>query len=366
MDAVTRREFLTRTLVAGAGATLLSTLTDSEARSSDDNDDVDPGFIAGQVLKISPNGQVIAVDREDRIHLMQLRSSTRIWKRGLWDQVRLQVGDCVYARGTLAPSGILAVDTVWVSIASLSGAVARVSPDRVDLEFVDSARRTVVISDFTVISVAPGHVEQGTAHSLAVGDSVYLVGFADASGEFVATRVFKNVPDITPSTEETVVETTISEIGNLAQCTDTWKGLASFFCCGTAASGCGYSCPCSSRDPCPPWCQNYNCQSDRLHMAWQKVDEGSRSCRAPCDCNCPSSLAILACGTTVTVTNPCRNMSTSASIRDCGPTQRCVSPQGCHGRTTVKFDLTPCTFTAIGGNLADGFVECNVSYTHPC
>lgn len=56
----------------------------------------------------------------------------------------------------------------------------------------------------------------------------------------------------------------------------------------------------------------------------------------------------------------------TAYIQDCGPTQTCRSAFGCKSYVTHKFDLTPCTFTAIGGDLSAGYVDCNVTWVHPC
>ena len=98
----------------------------------------------------------------------------------------------------------------------------------------------------------------------------------------------------------------------------------------------------------------------------QKTDYDSLTCAAPCDCNCPTDLQELTCGTGVTVANPCTLQSVTAYIQDCGPTQTCRSAFGCKSYVTHKFDLTPCTFTAIGGDLSAGYVDCNVTWVHPC
>lgn len=51
---------------------------------------------------------------------------------------------------------------------------------------------------------------------------------------------------------------------------------------------------------------------------------------------------------------PEKNSTCSDSCLPPGATN---APLGCNGYVCVKFDLTACTFTSIGGNLAAGFLD---------
>jgi hypothetical protein len=129
------------------------------------------------------------------------------------------------------------------------------------------------------------------------------------------------------------------------------QGNASWFCCGNV-SGCG-QCGSSGGGYCS------GCRSDAQHMAWPLVS----SCTAPCvGCCLPGDFPRYGCDTRFYCENACSGWTTIVTIKDCGPNPRCRST-GCQSYDSVRFDLTPCAFSAIHGDFALG--HANVWFSAP-
>jgi hypothetical protein len=62
------------------------------------------------------------------------------------------------------------------------------------------------------------------------------------------------------------------------------------------------------------------------------------------------------------IRNPCIGTIVTVRIRDCGPTIRCVSDHCNYNH--VKYDLTPCGFTATGKDLSAGLQGIQATDVH--
>jgi hypothetical protein len=94
-------------------------------------------------------------------------------------------------------------------------------------------------------------------------------------------------------------------------------------------------------------------------MAWPQVS----GCGPYCDgCCLEEGYPRYGCGTGFTIENPCSGRSAFVQIADCGPTVRCRNT-GCLGFDSVRFDLTPCAFSGVGGSFDVG--HCNLYVSAP-
>src|SRR5207244_11465426 len=108
------------------------------------------------------------------------------------------------------------------------------------------------------------------------------------------------------------------------------------------------------------------CHSYNHLMAWKNISGPSGSCNAICGDCCDTTMRQFACGTNGSLTNVCQSKSDVATVVDCGPNISCIGPYGCGNRTVVKFDLTPCSFAALGGSFTDGQVTCDATFYIQC
>jgi hypothetical protein len=186
--------------------------------------------------------------------------------------------------------------------------------------------------------------------ALPPGTPLRVVGFENpATREIAATLVASGVRG-KPSAAESQPLSTAS--GNI------YYGVASWQCCG-GVNGCGAQCCGCSPQRCCPVPSSHGacgtCRTDQHGIAWPYLTTG---CTAPCS-SCCVPLDRLGCGHYVTVTNMCnlQKGSWAVPINDCGPNIHCVAATRCKGYQVVKWDLTACTFTALGGSLSAGFID---------
>lgn len=368
MDQQTRRAFLGRALLAGAGATILRPISNQDFASArglgGEVEEVDPTFAAGRVMEIT-GPDALVLNPDGLLQRLHVGSSFRLWKQGVWDQQRLAPGDCIYARGELLSEGILDALQAWVSIQSFRGEILESSTDGFRVAIDKGNTLDLHTIESTEVQLTDGDFALGTPESLRAGDVVQIVGFEDPlSGVITPTRVLLlSSPAVTPSFvgDDLIDPPAPDDDESLPQCPYTYKGLTTWFCCG-GVTGCGAGNRCpgnTSGGSCG------GCRSDRQHMAWPKLKNG---CGPFCDTSCAQcigNMPRLACGKSVTIKNPCNGNSTVAHVKDCGPTVHCQSQTGCNDYTKVKFDLTPCAFSQLG-NLDTGVISCHATVNLPC
>jgi hypothetical protein len=366
MRSYTRRKLLSHALLAGAGATVVGSLApeDAAADLKEAPGAPDPGFLAGQIATIKSNGLVTVIDEDGRPRAAQLGAQSLVWKRAAWGLDPLARGDCIYASGALAADGIFGVDQIWVGIENVYGIVRDRTPG---LLLLDIGGRDVEIAVIarTETQTPSGGFAKGPAASPPIGAAVQVIGFHGGPGVFTASSVWLlDQNESLSAIEQTPITGSPAQVGPLILCPTTWKGLASYFCCGTNGNACGWNCTNAG----PPWCTNQTCTSAGHYMAWKNIAQGSsRACNAACGNCCDSTLSQVQCGTTGHLYNPCQGKSDTAAIVDCGPNMSCLGTGfGCDNRKAIKFDLTPCSFVTLGGSLSAGHVTCDVTIYFQC
>lgn len=356
MTSISRRTFLGNAALAGVGTTVFGPLSaasgQEEAGTGGPISDIDPGFVAGNVVAIGPAGEITVRDPDAALRVLRIDNLSHIWKEAQWNVESLSIGDCIYARGELGSDGILSVERLWANIGSLAGSVKTVTPDELVLTLDSGEEHSTRVIDLTEVQAPSGAFVVGDVSGLGVGTDVQLIEFVDPqSGASTSSRVLLlsgvDGVSVAASDEDRKL---LDRVG-----LESERGLTSWFCCGNVG-GCGSGCGASGGGQCG------GCRSDRNHMAWPKTKNGTSKC-GPFIGNCDFSsvMARLKCDSDVSLLNPCHNKSVNVKVKDCGPTMRCVSPTGCKDRQKVKFDLTPCAFSAIG-DLAAGLNTVNATY----
>lgn len=367
--AYTRREMLGKALLAGAGASVLGPTFESAvaATFADDAEKPDPHFLGGQVASLRSSGALTVMDADGRSRGARLSAESQTWKRGTWGADELEPGDCVYATGALGSDGVFGIDRVWVAIETFGARLRGVDASRLILDR-DGRQVEARIIDQTEVRRGVQRLSN-PSKAFRSGDVIDVVGFYEReTGAFTASRIWLSdaKASAAPGHDElhpVVGEPIESPDETLVLCPYTWRGLATFFCCGNV-SGCGYSCGSSGQGYCYP---SQTCRSYNHQMAWQYVwQSGANPCQASCQSCCSSVFDIVECGTVGHLWNPCQSLSDNATIVDCGPNMRCTSAFGCLSRSTIMFDLTPCAFAAIGGSFSSGMVTCDTTVYLVC
>lgn len=358
MNKYTRRELLKAALLGGVGATMYAP-REAVAQSSAEGlypDEYDPGFVWGRVVSVGADGDLTVVNPDDQLQPLRLHSLSQTWKVARWNQDPIAQEDCIYARGERTDDGVLYVDKLWANISTVRGKMTAVSPDSVTITTDDGRVVQLAVIGRTEIKHPDRSTVNGTTADLLPGQDVYAVFFyAPANGEYTASllvNLLADAPVLIPEGDAgAAVE---GDVGTLAVY-QRREGVATWFCCG-GVGGCGSGCGGgTSGGSCG------NCRSDRRQMAWQELENG---CTASCfSCCRPSDWPRLRCGQQVKITHPCKGISIEPRVRDCGPNARCGPDQPCKGYHSIWFDLTPCAYTAIGGNLNDGL---NSLWATPC
>jgi hypothetical protein len=302
MDRLSRRTFLGRALLAGAGATLfkphvaLASVPVSSVTGGAADPDYDPGFIAGEILAMSNNALTI-LDGDDHVRQVRLSSLSHTWKSGTWDVLPLSVGDCTYVRGIPALDGSIDVDRLWVGIRSIATEVLSVALDSFVIGLPNGEEDTVLVTPSTQVETPSGTWGMGAAGSLTPGQAIQLIAFRDSlGGPLTATKVFLFVDEPAAGEESAVDSTTFFRFG-------TW------YCCG------GYP-ACGSGSDCLPGSGTCGvCRTDRHQTAYPRLS--TTNCEKCGTLNCCKALPQRACGASASIVNPCNNKSVSVHIQDC-------------------------------------------------
>jgi len=368
MQHVTRRSLIGQALAAGAGATVVSSIevpdvADAEA-SRDPASGYDPGYLAGTVLSRKPGDRFVVSVADGTKEMIRVADRAVVWKKGTQGELSLEPGDNVRARGLRSPDGVLAVTGAWVDIHSFQAKVARAERSQIAVELSRWPGRQLPIAirpNSTVGKQGGGFVRGHTSH-LREKDALQVIGYGDlADGRFVATRVFvfegadASSP---PGPEAALPSRDASQAARSGQCRHYHFGVTSWFDCSDGA--CDGDCP--------------RCNSNHNQMAWPRLKycSGPGECNADCGGNtCDASccthprLPSVKCGRTVPIHNPCNGTWVKCVVTDCGPCVRCVSPFGCKGFKTVKFDLTAAAFSKIAP-LNSGLADVRATTFGPC
>lgn len=355
MSRYTRRELLKGALLGGVGATFVAPFgaaganpaTAAQSGSAEFDDEYDPGFVWARVAGVGADGVLTVVDPDDQLKRLRLHSLSQTWKVARWNRDPITQEDCVYARGEQTDDGVLHVDKLWANISTVRGKITVVTPASLTVATDDGDVVRLAVIDRTEIRRPDRSTASGTTSGLLPGQDVYAVVFyTPATGEFTASLVVDLLADAPALIPEGDVGAAATEgdVGTLAYVRR--EGVATWFCCG-GVGGCGSGCGGgTSGGSCG------GCRSDQRQLAWQELQNG---CTASCfSCCRPSDWPRLSCGQQVRITHPCKGLSIEPRVRDCGPNARCGPDQPCQGYHSIWFDLTPCSYTAIGGNLNDG------------
>lgn len=353
MTSVSRRKLLSSAILAGAGATAIRGLGRFDPAKAATDPDVDPNFLMGQVVKHDSAAGIFQVlDLDLQVRTARLMPASRVWKQGAWSSVPLALNDCVMSRGTLNAKNDLLISNLWVDIKNFRGELSSVSASAVTFGHAHGSSKsrsksvTATVNSRTEVN-AGGQVVTGSTKELAPGHYVNVIGYGEPSaGTFVATLIIGPAADTGP--EPAPVVRAGPGVTNT-----TYEHIASWFCCGNVSSACGADCANSGGGACG------DCRADRLHMAWSHLS--TTGCDVDCCGNCCRTHNSVACGHSVAISNPCLGHSATATVHDCGPCVHCISNFGCDNRNAVAIDLTPCSFTALGGTLQSGLQTCNAT-----
>ncbi|MFF0345529.1 cell wall protein [Kribbella sp. NPDC004875] len=149
-----RRSLLTRAALGATGlvaASAMGSLAPEAAfatsAQSFEAGQPDPNFAEGLVT--GRNQDLLQVQGSDgRLHRIQLTNATSVWKVRPTTIDQAKIGDGLYARGVLLPTGILAAEAVWVNIVNLTVAITSLS--RTSMQLDHHGQKVV------------GHVQPGT------------------------------------------------------------------------------------------------------------------------------------------------------------------------------------------------------------
>jgi hypothetical protein len=354
---VTRRNLLRSAGGGALGAALTISHLDPAMAShasaaADVNVADDPTFLLGQIAAIGDDGRLSVIDSDGRARRAQLVGSSRYWKASAWNTFDYAVGDCVMGRGELDADDVLRLDSAWANIHNLRGTVDEHVGGRIKLRGTDRKLYDVKVKDSTIVRDDSGDESRGNGRKVKRGQDAIVIAYTNrATGQLVAHRLeaFETFG------EGRVTAEPARHSGKKARAASHFnvarQGNASWFCCGNV-SGCGH---CGSSGT--AYCSF--CRSSGHYMAWPKVS----SCGPYCSgCCVQSDFPRYGCGTGFTIENPCSGRSTFVQIADCGPTTRCRST-GCKSYDSVRFDLTPCAFSAVGGSFDIG--HCNLWVSAP-
>jgi hypothetical protein len=367
MQHVTRRSLIGQALAAGAGATVFSDIERSgvadAAPSHDRAAGYDPGYVAGTVLSRKRGGGFAVRLADGSKETIRVADPAVVWKKGTQGRFALEPGDHVRARGVRSAGGALAVTGAWVDIQSFQATVIGAHRSELAIRLSRWPGRQVRIAVHAGATVGRhgGGIARGDTSHLLENDALQVIGYGDlANGTFVATRVFVfEAPGAPPSNGP---ETTLPSRGPVpasrTRCPRYHWGIASWFDCSMGA--CDGNCP--------------RCNSNFNQMAWPRLkycsgpgecnaDCGGNTCNASC-CTQPR-LPAVKCGTSVPIHNQCNGKSVKCVVTDCGPCVRCMSPFGCKGFRTVKFDLTAAAFSKLA-SLSSGLADVRATTYAAC
>lgn len=350
MRQLTRRSLIGRALAAGAGASVLTGLEAGAAHGAvslqpDPATGYDPGFLMGTIVSTSSFGTYEVADENGVVQKIAITDPGAVWKRGAQGRQGLSNGDPISARGTRDSGATLHVAAAWIDIQSLKVTVTKRGSTQLEVETAQWPGSSLPVGILPVSEIfAPPNTQAaaGDASAVGVGDVVQLIGFGDLTGgAFTATRLFVLKSIAHPATgggpDDQVLKGAPVAQGATpyVTCPYTYYGITTYFDC--SGNGACNSC-------------NY-CSSSYNQMAWPEMNYcgGSGLCAPDCSgcASCCSGLPQIVCGSTVNIYGRCTHKGVSVTVADCGPCVHCVSPFGCQGYRTVKFDLTRAAFSAI-------------------
>lgn len=364
MRSLSRREFLQRAAVTGAGVAVLRSPdaygAAPPARAAEIGVPA-PGFAAAQVVQTAGSA-LIAVDSSGDRQTIRLSPGARVWKQGLINTVPLAVGDSFYASGDRDGYGVLDASHIWVAIVNAMGPVEAVSGQQLtftpawglgSVQATPSPRGTIIHDHNAIYKVSDFSLLAGASY-------VYLVGYysQEPPWSIVATRIYTATTaatDASPSPNLTVVG---SQSPDVVMCPKNYNILASVECCGgDRPPGYPSSYPClSGTGLCG------TCSSGVYGIAWPNACTTSGAC----DDYVPS-LPYVPCGYVLDVYGICSGKSLSVPVVDADPNPRpATSNLGCAGLTNADVCLTVSAFTALGGGLDYGHLDVEVIIPEPC
>lgn len=320
---------------------------------------VDPGFVAGRVVDVAGRGDLTVLDSDEQLRPIRTDERTRVWSEGRWSTDGLGAGRCIYARGAVDPEGVLAVDKAWIGIENVTAALVAARPGTATIRFDNGVDVEVRVTGETDVVVPGVAVAKGDVSAIRRGTVVRIIGFGDFDSGFTATRIFSMTGHATASTPE---RRSLASAGRVSS--STIDGLASWMCCG-GVNSCGSGQCTKYPQCCPPPGSGActTCRTDLSGFAYPNVVKyDGLVCDFHCNSGCCPSMPRLHCGDVAGIRNLCTGIVGAYSIVECGPSVRCISPHGCNGFVTVKFDLTACAFTGLGGSLDAGFINARVTF----
>lgn len=180
MTAVDRRRVLTSAVLgtAGiAGATALGSLAPEAAQAAPISLDPgvkDPNFAEGRVTGIK-DAVLLVTGSDNVLHRIQVTNGTSIWKLHPVTVESVHVGDGLYARGVRMPDGMLAADSLWVNIVSLSAEITAIGNGWLHLQHNGSRIVGNVVSGHTA-AVYTNMPATGDLSKLRIGRHVHIIG----------------------------------------------------------------------------------------------------------------------------------------------------------------------------------------------
>ena len=368
MQHVTRRSLIGQAFAAGAGATVFSSVDLNDVASAEPSHHreagYDPGYLSGTVLSSRRSGGYVVSAADGSKDIIRVADQSVVWKKGTQGQLPLEPGDHVRARGLRGADGALAVTGAWVDIQNFQATVLGADRSQFAVELSRWPGRQLPIgvqANSTVRKQGGGTVRADTSH-LRKNDACQVIGYGNlAAGTFVATSVFVFAARgalSPPGPEAALPSRGPAPAAPGALCRHYWYGIASWFDCSVGA--CDSGCP--------------RCNSNYNQMAWPRLkycsgpgecvtDCGGNACNGSC-CTHPR-LPPVKCGTTVPIRKECSTNHVNCVVTDCGPCVRCVSPFGCKGFKTLKFDLTAAAFSKIAP-LNAGLADVRATTYAPC
>lgn len=358
----TRRRFISTALSAGVGSTVFQPYEAADATglrhfSPEDASGSDPNFVMGKVVAVSDDGALRIFNEDGAVQAVRRHSGTASWKASYVNRTDVAVGDCVFTRGEHDDNDQLILNTVWANIGKFEGDLTSLDVKRKTLRLAKKGRLgrpegelSLRLKDDTIVRGDDGRESQGDLGKLKPKSSVVIVSYGDPETRELTVHRIEAVEVfgsgvISPEPPEPAKRDSRSR--PIARAATHFpiarRGNASFFCCGNV-SGCGYSCGSSTSGACG------NCRSSLNHMAWPKISGCGPFCSGCC---LETDYPRYGCGTRFYCENACSGYTTILTITDCGPTVRCRST-GCQSYDSVRFDLTPCAFSAIHGNFSIG------------
>lgn len=360
-----------RGLIGGAGSAALgaalglahtSRAAASESAIAPAAVSYDPNFVMGQVTGVGGDGLLTIFDGDGRERAARLVDATRYWKASRWNVRDIAPGDCVTGRGALNDAGELELEVAWANIGRFVGECTSVGRDSFEIRHAGRRISTIQVTDDTIFRDLRGRESFGDLTVISSDLPLFVISHNDGpAGQEVAHRVEVAGPSVADT-----VDAGLAIVNGLVE--DHWpstpvtgrhnqpnfdvarRGNASYFCCGSQA--CGSRCgSLGTNGKCG------FCSSSGHYIAWPKVSD----CTAGCvGCCLPENFPRYGCGTGFEIENSCSGRATFVQIADCGPNPRCRDT-GCKGYQSVRFDLTPCAFTAVGGSMDIGHVNLWVS-----